>query len=61
MTGIQPNSMYLLYYMASNEYPFRPIMAYTVYHDSIVTMNWGYLLTIKGLFVVTFLLFVLSW
>ena len=61
MTGIQPNSMYLLYYMAANEYPFRPIMAYTVYHDSIVTMSWGYLLTIKELFVVlTFLMLILS-
>jgi len=61
MTGIQPNSMYLLYYMAANEYPFRPVMAYTVYHDSIVTMNWEYLLTIKGIFaIITLFLLITS-
>jgi hypothetical protein len=50
--GIQPDSMYLLYYMAANEYPFRPVVAYTVNRDSIVTMNWGFALLTKGLLAV---------
>ncbi len=46
--GVQQNSMYLLYYMPANEYPFRPVAGYTVYRESIVTMNWGFMLTLKG-------------
>jgi hypothetical protein len=30
LNGVQNNSMYLLYYMIANEYPFRPVAAYTV-------------------------------
>ncbi len=48
LNTVQPNCMYLLYYMAVNEYPFRPVAAYTVYHESIVTMNWESVLSSKG-------------
>lgn len=53
--------MYLLYYIAANEYPFRPVVAYTVNRDSIVTMNWSFALIGKGVLAMLLLFALMIW
>ena len=43
--------MYILYYMVANEFPFRPVVAYTVRYETVVTMSYAYNLVGKGLLI----------
>ena len=36
-TGVQSNSLYMLYYMPATEYPLRPIVSGTVSEQTVVT------------------------
>jgi hypothetical protein len=39
-TGVQTNSLYMLYYMPTTEFPLRPITSGDVYSQSIVTYSF---------------------
>lgn len=48
LRGLTPNAVYMVYYVAANEYPISPILS-TVVDSSEVTVLSAYHLTISGL------------
>ena len=38
--AIQPNSLYMLYYVVASEFPLRPVTSTTVSEDTVVTYIW---------------------
>jgi hypothetical protein len=39
--SINPDSLYMLYYIVASEYPLRPITTTTVVSDTVVTYAWA--------------------
>ena len=53
--------MYILYYIGSNEYPYRPIVGYNKNYEAVVTLVFDKNLIYKGLLTLLMFMLVFAW